>query len=238
MLAIGPPPIPPGPRRRVDRRGQPRHPRRRQGRRPGRWRREPGQPRGPVVPAGTTPRPGAEPHPRGGPPGPRPRPAPVPVLVLRPHLRRPRLDPRPLGERPGDRPRPRPPAPVLLRPGLREGHRALEAGAGRPRDPGRRGGRADHVRAHDRPPRGRGAGDVRDLQLRPGGPGVAAQPRLLGERALFRGRPGRGEVHRRGPVVEHERPARVPPPGRGRPRPDRADRDPRARGEGPARPPS
>ena len=121
----------------------------------------------------------------------RPR---FPLLVVRPDLRRPRLDPRALGGRPRDRPGARAGAPLLLRAGLREGDRALEAVEGRPRPRGRRGVGADDVRAHDRPARAGGAGDVRDLQLRTPRPRVAAQPRLLGQRRLLTasawGRPG------------------------------------------------
>ena len=143
---------------------------------------------------------GAEPRPRRGRAGAGIGPPAVPTLVARPDLRRPRLDRRALDGRPGDRPAARPRAPVVLRARLREGDRALEAVAGWAGPRGRRGVGAGDVRPHDRPARPRRAGDVRDLQLRPTRPRVAAQPGLLGQRRLFRRRRGRGAIRPGGPI--------------------------------------
>ena len=151
-------------------------------------RREPGEPGGAVVPARVAAGAGAEPRPRGGRASAGTGPPAVPTLVVRPDLRRPRLDRRALDGRPGGRPGSWARAPVMLRAGLREGDRALEAVAGRAGPRGRRGVGAGDVRPHDRPARPRRAGDVRDLELRPTRPRVAAQPGLLGQRRLFRRR--------------------------------------------------
>ena len=58
-------------------------------------------------------------------------------------------------------------------------------------------------------------GDVRDLELRPARPRVAAQPGLLGQRRLFRLRSRRGAVSPRRSLDQHPRPGRLSAADRG-----------------------
>ena len=140
--------------------------------------------------------------------------------------------------RPGDRDRVRPCAPLVLRPRLREGDGALETAGARRGPAPRRGARAVHVRGHHRSPGRVRPGDVRDLELRAAGSRVAAQPRLLGQRGVFRLRRRRGALCARGPSGQYARPPRVPPPDRSGRAGDGPERGAGAGGAGPARPQS
>ncbi len=172
--------------RRVDGRGESRHDRRRQGRRAGRGGRRSDQPgRQSFQPAllavleRSTAAPG-----RGGP---RNRPSAVRPLVARPDLRRARLDRGSTGATTST-------SALSLGPSHLSCY-GLVFEKGTPLWNQKQSGlvaarrartRAADVRDDDRAA-GRGrAGDVRDLELRPARPRIAAQPGLLGQRRLLR----------------------------------------------------
>ena len=125
------------------------------------------------------------------------RPRPIPAVVARPDLRRARLIARRLGAD----------LEIAHRASARRISRATAWSTRRARalEAGERGEvrpldeelEAVDVRGHDRSARPGGPGDVRDLELRPAGRRVAAQPGLLGERGVFRLRRRRGALRPR-----------------------------------------